>query len=86
MCDCIDTCRHDPNKKLHPTIYHTKMMVRRLMEDREVTMFCDFHGHSRKKNVFMYGCERKTGKGGLSGAPSDRMTGSAVQVIHRPWG
>ena len=19
-------------------------------------MYCDFHGHSRKKNVFMYGC------------------------------
>ena len=19
-------------------------------------MFCDIHGHSRKKNIFMYGC------------------------------
>lgn len=54
----------EPNKKLHPTIYHTKMMIRRLVEDREVTMFCDFHGHSRKKNIFMYGCERKSDKRG----------------------
>uniref|UniRef100_A0A8C9ELC1 Peptidase M14 domain-containing protein n=1 Tax=Pavo cristatus TaxID=9049 RepID=A0A8C9ELC1_PAVCR len=23
---------------------------------REVVLYCDFHGHSRKNNVFMYGC------------------------------
>lgn len=22
-------------------------------------VFCDYHGHSRKKNVFMYGCSVK---------------------------
>jgi len=22
-------------------------------------MFCDLHGHSRKQNVFMYGCNRR---------------------------
>ena len=27
------------------------------MEDREVILFCDMHGHSRKMNIFMYGCE-----------------------------
>jgi hypothetical protein len=26
------------------------------MEERETILYCDFHGHSRKKNVFMYGC------------------------------
>ena len=51
---------NDPNKKLHPTIYHTKTMIRRLTEDRELVMFCDFHGHSRKKNIFMYGCVPET--------------------------
>ncbi|KAK3260044.1 hypothetical protein CYMTET_30984, partial [Cymbomonas tetramitiformis] len=50
---------NDPSKKLHPTIHHTKMMIKRLTEDREVVMFCDYHGHSRKRNIFMYGCERK---------------------------
>ena len=27
-----------------------------------VLFFCDFHGHSRKKNVFMFGCENPMGK------------------------
>lgn len=49
----------EPNRKIHPTIYHTKQMIRRLMEDRETLLFCDMHGHSRKKNIFMYGCENK---------------------------
>ena len=26
-------------------------------------MFCDLHGHSRKQNVFMYGCNRKENLG-----------------------
>jgi hypothetical protein len=25
------------------------------MEEREVLLFLDLHGHSRKKNIFMYG-------------------------------
>ena len=29
----------------------------RLAEDREVVLFCDLHGHSRKQNVFIYGCD-----------------------------
>ena len=29
----------------------------RLKEEKEVTLYCDLHGHSRKQNVFMYGCE-----------------------------
>jgi len=30
-------------------------MFRHLLDDREVILFVDIHGHSRKKNVFMYG-------------------------------
>jgi|EP01047_Picozoa_sp_COSAG01_P020674 hypothetical protein len=48
----------DPSKKINPTIFSTKMMMKRFMEDREVVMFCDLHGHSRKKNIFMYGCDQ----------------------------
>ncbi len=29
----------------------------RLAEDREVVLYCDFHGHSKKQNVFIYGCD-----------------------------
>jgi hypothetical protein len=29
------------------------------MNETELVLYCDFHGHSRKQNVFMYGCENK---------------------------
>lgn len=28
----------------------------RVLEEREVLLYCDLHGHSRKNNIFMYGC------------------------------
>lgn len=47
----------EPNKRVHPTIWHAKAMIRKLTEERETVLFCDMHGHSRKKNVFAYGCQ-----------------------------
>ncbi|XP_054350597.1 cytosolic carboxypeptidase 3 isoform X4 [Pongo pygmaeus] len=32
-------------------------VVKVLMEKREVILYCDLHGHSRKENIFMYGCD-----------------------------
>ncbi|XP_024130686.1 cytosolic carboxypeptidase 1 isoform X1 [Oryzias melastigma] len=49
-----------PNPELHPTIYHTKSLLQYLAHiQRAPLVFCDYHGHSRKKNVFMYGCSLK---------------------------
>ncbi|KAJ8262796.1 hypothetical protein COCON_G00152530 [Conger conger] len=49
-----------PNAELHPTIYHTKGLLQYLSAiQRAPLVFCDYHGHSRKKNVFMYGCSLK---------------------------
>ena len=31
----------------------------RLMEESGVVFYCDFHAHSRKFNVFIYGCENR---------------------------
>eukprot|EP00826_Nyctotherus_ovalis_P030197 TRINITY_DN2401_c0_g4_i1.p1 TRINITY_DN2401_c0_g4~~TRINITY_DN2401_c0_g4_i1.p1 ORF type:complete len:269 (+),score=77.09 TRINITY_DN2401_c0_g4_i1:253-1059(+) len=45
-----------PNQTLHPTIYQAKKMVLALSKERGVAFFCDLHGHSKKKDVFMYGC------------------------------
>ena len=45
-----------PSKVLHPTIYYTKQMIHNFVKEREMLMFTDFHGHSRRKNIFMYGC------------------------------
>ena len=56
----------NPSKYLHPTIYYSKNLIKWLMalgkmnqatnaNPGGVIMTCDFHGHSRKKNVFVYG-------------------------------
>lgn len=29
------------------------------MAETELVLYCDFHGHSRKQNIFLYGCENK---------------------------
>ena len=34
--------------------------IPRLLSEREVVLYCDLHGHSRKNNVFMYGCDSKS--------------------------
>ncbi|XP_059825809.1 cytosolic carboxypeptidase 1 isoform X3 [Hypanus sabinus] len=50
----------NPHPELHPTIYHTKGLLQYLASiQRTPLVFCDYHGHSRKKNVFMYGCSIK---------------------------
>ncbi|KAM6168228.1 cytosolic carboxypeptidase 3 [Erethizon dorsatum] len=43
-------------KECYPSVWYTRNMVHRLMEKREVILYCDLHGHSRKENIFMYGC------------------------------
>uniref|UniRef100_G3TZ89 Cytosolic carboxypeptidase 2 n=1 Tax=Loxodonta africana TaxID=9785 RepID=G3TZ89_LOXAF len=43
-------------KESFPCIWYTKNMIKRLLEEREVLLYCDFHGHSRKNNIFVYGC------------------------------
>lgn len=48
-----------PSKVIHPTIYFVKKMVKEVHQERGVALFCDLHGHSRKQNVFMYGCNKK---------------------------
>lgn len=47
---------HAPEPSLHPTIYHTKEMIRRVKQSRPVAMVLDLHGHSRKQGIFTYGC------------------------------
>ncbi|NXD87933.1 CBPC2 carboxypeptidase, partial [Halcyon senegalensis] len=55
----------DPNRAYGTTVlggscpgaWHLRAMVERVLAEREVVLYCDFHGHSRKNNVFMYGCD-----------------------------
>jgi len=48
----------NPSKALHPTVFYTKRMLQVFAEEHQVAFFCDFHGHSCKRNVFMYGCSK----------------------------
>jgi hypothetical protein len=47
---------NEPNEKLHPCIFHAKQTIADFKREREVLAFCDIHGHSKKKNAFIYGC------------------------------
>ena len=48
----------EPHESLHPVIYHCKGLLSYIKHvlQKDIFVFCDFHGHSRKKNVFLYGC------------------------------
>lgn len=43
----------------HPEIFYTKQMIRKTIESRPIEMYVDCHGHSKKKNIFMYGIADK---------------------------
>lgn len=45
-----------PSKQLHPTIYAMKRMIKGFAAKTPLEIICDFHGHSRKKNIFIFGC------------------------------
>lgn len=46
-------------RETYPSIWYTKTMIKRLTEECGVTMYCDMHAHSRRHNIFIYGCENK---------------------------
>ncbi|VVC91638.1 unnamed protein product [Leptidea sinapis] len=46
-------------RETYPPVWHTKVMIRRLQEECGIAMFVDLHAHSRKHNIFIYGCESR---------------------------
>ncbi|XP_078584263.1 uncharacterized protein LOC144866622 isoform X3 [Branchiostoma floridae x Branchiostoma japonicum] len=58
----------NPRKDIFPTVYYIKEMTEAFKRDHEIIVYCDLHGHSRKPNVFMYGCNSIQGRMGLDGA------------------
>ncbi|XP_031575194.1 cytosolic carboxypeptidase 2-like, partial [Actinia tenebrosa] len=46
-------------KDSFPPIWHVRTMTKKLLEERDIVLYCDLHGHSRKQNVFIYGCDNK---------------------------
>lgn len=50
----------NPDQVYHPVIYHTKGLMEYCAKvlQRPPHVFVDYHGHSRRKNVFLFGCSR----------------------------
>ena len=44
----------------YPTVWYTRQMIKKIRDEMGVELYVDLHGHSRKHNVFMYGCEKLT--------------------------
>ena len=44
----------NPNAKISPEVVKLKNII--LKYEGRIEMFLDIHGHSKKKNVFAYGC------------------------------
>ncbi|MEE6503713.1 hypothetical protein FKM82_004911 [Ascaphus truei] len=58
----VDLNRHwaSPKPTLQPTIYHIKGLLYYINSvGKTPLVFCDYHGHSQRKNVFFYGCSIK---------------------------
>jgi len=49
------TCKEN----FQPEIFHMREFIRNINKEKKVIMYIDMHGHSRKKNVFFYGCCEK---------------------------
>jgi len=48
----------NPDPLLHPSIYHAKGLIQyaKNVLHKNPYLYCDFHGHTTRKNVFLYGC------------------------------
>ncbi|TPX67231.1 hypothetical protein SpCBS45565_g03896 [Spizellomyces sp. 'palustris'] len=51
-----------PDRKRAPTIWWVKRLWKFLVDEgKRALLTCDFHGHSRRKNMFIFGCENTPG-------------------------
>lgn len=49
----------NPSMRQSPEIYAIKDMIKKTLECRKIDLFVDIHGHSRQKNIFIYGCSKQ---------------------------
>ena len=62
----------NPSAKLFPEPFAIKQMMRKTLECRKIELYCDFHGHSRQKDIFMYGCGTWAGQQNLHQQNNDK--------------
>jgi hypothetical protein len=53
----LNRCYSETYPTVHPTITALKSVLKATTSRRHVLLYLDLHGHSKKKNVFMYGCD-----------------------------
>jgi hypothetical protein len=53
----------NPNPDRHPSIYYTKKYIQQFTTERDLLIYCDFHGHAKKTGCFMYGCNIAANEG-----------------------
>ncbi|CEM05679.1 unnamed protein product [Vitrella brassicaformis CCMP3155] len=72
-----------PKEFLHPSVFHLKKLLRQLHDQgREILAFFDFHGHSKRKGIFLYGCRYKPPS--RPGSPSARMAEEPLSLFGLP--
>jgi hypothetical protein len=57
-----------PDIDFQPEVYFMKQLLKNFteVEKRHIWIYCDIHGHSKKKNSFFYGCNTAANGGFLS--------------------
>ncbi|CEG47357.1 aps kinase atp sulfurlyase pyrophosphatase fusion protein [Plasmopara halstedii] len=55
-----------PIEQFFPTIYHLKQHLAYYQSTNRVAIYCDIHGHSLNRNIFMYGCYPLSRKSSIS--------------------
>ncbi|KAK4886670.1 hypothetical protein RN001_002941 [Aquatica leii] len=50
------------SRKSYPTVWYTKLLIRRTIEKRGVALYCDLHSQYSIHNIFIYGCDKRKGR------------------------
>ena len=69
----------EAQRERHATIYHAKRRLKALAGEGRLLFFCDIHGHSTKKNVFMYGCNSNALGSSLFGTTDSSLQTKGVR-------
>lgn len=54
-----ENCLQQADFNLFLLRFLMRLVLSRLVNETDVVLYCDFHGHNRKNNVFMYGCNSR---------------------------
>ena len=53
--DDLNRLYHEPDSRYAPSIFYLKELIKKTNSSHKILMHLDFHSHSKKKGIFMYG-------------------------------